>query len=71
MYKQEVEVLNEQQNVFTRKPKVNIISSENGSIKLDSTGNKFLDDFASLSKYKELRDPDDIFKTMETLWNIT
>lgn len=70
MYKQEVEVLNEQQNVFTRKPKVNIISSENGSIKLDSTGNKFLDDFASLSKYKELRDPDDIFKTMETLWNI-
>ena len=47
MYKQEVEVLNEQQNVFTRKPKVNIISSENGSIKLDSTGNKFLDDFAS------------------------
>jgi hypothetical protein len=68
MYKKILSNDNVQENVFTKK--VNTISSEEGSIKLKSTGDKFIDDFASISKYKVLRDSDDIFDTMEELWDI-
>ena len=58
-------------NIFTREKFKNdhLTFSGNGSIKLTTTGNPFIDDFASLSKYRALRDPQDIFNTMEVLWN--
>lgn len=58
-------------NIFTREKfkHDHLTFSGNGSIKLTTTGNPFIDDFASLSKYRVLRDPQDIFNTMEILWN--
>ena len=43
--------------------------SGNGSLKYTSSGNAFVDDFASLSKYLEPRSIDAVFATMEKLWN--
>lgn len=44
--------------------------SGNGSNKLTTTGNPFVDDFASLGNYREPRDIRDVFATMNHLWSI-
>lgn len=44
--------------------------SGNGSEKLTTTGNPFVDDFASLGRYREPRPIADIFATMNHLWSI-
>lgn len=44
--------------------------SGNGSEKLTTTGNPFVDDFASLGRYREPRDIKDVFATMNRLWSI-
>lgn len=48
---------------------LNIIQSEEGAVKLASTNNVFVDQFASASKYLDPRPFIEIFKDMETLWN--
>lgn len=42
--------------------------SGNGSLKYSSSGNAFVDDFSSLSKYLEPRSIDAVFATMSDLW---
>lgn len=44
-------------------------TSGNGSVKYSTSGNVFLDDFAAISNYRELRELDDIFCTMQKLCN--
>lgn len=44
--------------------------SNNGALKYSTTGNLFIDNFASISRFKEPRSYDDIAKDMETLWSI-
>ena len=44
------------------------ILSGNGSLKYSSSGNAFVDDFSSLSKYLEPRSIDEVFATMSDLW---
>ena len=44
-------------------------TSGNGSIKLATSGNIFVDDFATIGNYRSLRDFDDIFATMDKLCN--
>lgn len=45
-------------------------TSGNGSVKYKTTGDIFLDDFAQLGNYRELRELDDIFYTMQKLCDI-
>lgn len=45
-------------------------TSGNGSVKYKTTGDIFLDDFAQLANYRELREMDDIFYTTQKLCNI-
>lgn len=45
-------------------------TSGNGSVKYKTTGDIFLDDFAQLANYRELRELDDIFYTMQKLCNV-
>ena len=47
-----------------------VVHSEEGAIKYSTSGNKFVDNFASISKFKELRSYEDIAKDMELLWSI-
>ena len=42
-------------------------TSGNGSIKLATSGNIFVDDFAAIGNYRSLRDFDDIFATMDKI----
>lgn len=44
-------------------------TSGNGSVKLDTSGDPFIDDFASISRYKAPRSIDAVFETAEKLWN--
>ena len=44
--------------------------SGNGSLKYSTTGNPFVDDFATLGTYKEPRSVQDVFATMHALWSI-
>ena len=64
-------VLNKDANIFEQErfAREHHTLSENGSDKYTTTGNVFLDDFAMLSKYKEPRDVDAIFETMDKLWS--
>lgn len=65
------DVLNSDANIFEQEKfaREHHTLSENGSDKYTTTGNVFLDDFAMLSKYKEPRDVDVIFGTMDKLWS--
>ena len=45
-------------------------TSGNGSYKLDSSGNPFVDDFANLGNYKNPREFEDVRSTMEKLWSV-
>lgn len=65
------DVLDKNANIFEQEKfaREHRTFSENGSDKYTTTGNLFLDDFAMLSKYKEPRDVDNIFETMEKLWS--
>lgn len=65
------DVLNSEANIFEQEKfaREHHTYSENGSDKYTTTGNVFLDDFAMLSKYKEPRDVEDIFQTMDKLWS--
>lgn len=45
-------------------------TSGNGSVKYKTTGDIFLDDFAQLGNYRELRELDDIFYTMQKLCDV-
>lgn len=45
-------------------------TSGNGSVKYKTTGDIFLDDFAQLANYRELREMDDIFYTTQKLCDI-
>lgn len=45
-------------------------TSGNGSVKYKTTGDIFLDDFAQLANYRELREMDDIFYTMQKLCDV-
>ena len=47
-----------------------VVYSEEGAVKYNTSGNKFVDNFASISKFKELRSYEDITKDMELLWSI-
>lgn len=44
--------------------------SGNGANKISTTGNPFVDDFASLSRYKQPRPIEEVFATMAYLWSI-
>ena len=44
--------------------------SGNGSLKYDTTGNPFVDDFAAIGNYKDPRPITDVFATMNHLWSI-
>lgn len=44
--------------------------SGNGAEKFTTTGNPFVDDFASLGRYKQPRPINEVFTTMNTLWSI-
>lgn len=44
--------------------------SGNGSLKLSSTGNPFVDDFGTIAKYRQPREIQEVFRTMEELWSI-
>lgn len=44
--------------------------SGNGADKLTTTGNPFVDDFASLGRYKQPRPLEEVFATMANLWSI-
>lgn len=44
-------------------------TSGNGSVKYSTSGNVFLDDYAAISNYREPRELDDIFCTMQKLCN--
>ena len=43
-------------------------TSHNGSLKYDTSGNIFIDDFANLSRYLDPRDINDVFADMNLLW---
>ena len=43
--------------------------SENGALKYSTSGNDFVDDFASLSKYKAARSFEEVSQTMQILYN--
>lgn len=45
-------------------------TSGNGSLKLSSTGNPFVDDFGTIAKYRQPREIKEVFRTMEELWSI-
>ena len=45
-------------------------TSGNGSLKLSSTGNPFVDDFGTIAKYRQPREIQEVFRTMEELWSI-
>lgn len=45
-------------------------TSGNGSLKLFSTGNPFVDDFGTIAKYRQPREIQEVFRTMEELWSI-
>lgn len=47
------------------------ILSENGSLKYSTSNSTFIDDFCSLSKYREPRSYKDVSNTMEKLWAIS
>lgn len=49
---------------------VEITQSGNGSVKLTSTGDPFVDQFAFISQYRNPRDFKDIAEDMKTLWEI-
>ena len=65
------DVLNKDANIFEKEKfaREHHTLSENGSDKFTTTGNPFLDDFAKLSVYKEPRNLDSIFETMNSLWS--
>lgn len=44
--------------------------SGNGALKYSTSGNEFVDDFASIAKYKEPRSYEDVAKTMQLLYSI-
>ena len=44
--------------------------SGNGALKYSSSGNPFLDDFASIGRYRELRSYDSVSEDMSRLWEI-
>lgn len=45
-------------------------TSRNGALKYSTSGNDFVDDFASIAKYKEPRSYEDVAKTMQLLYSI-
>lgn len=45
-------------------------TSGNGALKYSTSGNDFVDDFASISKYKEPRSYEEVAKTMQLLYSI-
>lgn len=45
-------------------------TSGNGSIKLTTSGNAFVDDFAAIGNYRKPRQQYEVAKTMEYLWSI-
>lgn len=68
-----VEVANiEDMNVFEQEQykAAHTVYSANGSLQYDTTGNEFLDDFASISRFRAPRDYNAICETMERLWSI-
>jgi len=52
------------------KKKMSYTLSENGALKLQSTGNEFLDQFGVVGNYKIPRTYEQISKDQEVLWNI-
>lgn len=50
--------------------KTNITYSGNGSLKLKSSGNLFVDDFASIAYYRKPREISEVFDTMNSLWEV-
>ena len=45
-------------------------TSGNGALKYSTSGNDFVDDFASIAKYKEPRSYEEVAKTMQLLYSI-
>ena len=56
--------------LFGKKPikTIELVTSGNGSTKLSSSGNPFVDQFAYITNYRKPRPFSDIAKDMETLW---
>ena len=48
----------------------NETTSGNGALKYSTSGNEFVDDFASIAKYKEPRSYEDVAQTMQLLYSI-
>lgn len=48
----------------------NETTSGNGALKYSTSGNDFVDDFASIAKYKEPRSYEDVARTMQLLYSI-
>lgn len=48
----------------------NIVLSGNGSVKYSTSGNDFVDNFASISRFKEPRSYQEVDKDMRLLWSI-
>ena len=49
----------------------NTTLSEEGAVKYTTTGNEFLDEFASLARYKQPREYDEVAETCIRLWQIS
>lgn len=47
-----------------------VVLSGNGSVKYETSGNKFVDNFAAIANFKQPRSYEDISRDMELLWSI-
>lgn len=65
-------VLKKNANIFEREmfEQKHQTLSGNGALKLNASGNIFVDDFANLGNYKTPRNYEDVRSTMEQLWSV-
>lgn len=65
-------VLKKDANIFEREmfEQKHQTLSGNGALKLNASGNIFVDDFANLGNYKTPRSYEDVRSTMEQLWSV-
>ena len=65
-------VLKKNANIFEREmfEQKHQTLSGNGALKLNGSGNIFVDDFANLGNYKTPRNYEDVRSTMEQLWSV-
>lgn len=64
------DVLPEEKDAREQFVKEHTTFSGNGSIKLSTSGDPFVDDFMAIASYRSPRDIKDVFETMRDLWSI-